>query len=78
MAQNRKVYHVVPDAGAEAWVVSQEGGKFRREFPKKDEAVDFAKARARGEEPSQVKVHKANGNMEYESTYGSDPQESPG
>jgi hypothetical protein len=29
-----------------------------------------AKERARGQEPSQVKVHRTDGNMEYESTYG--------
>lgn len=77
MASDRTVYHVVPDASGDGWVVSQERGDFRREFQKKDEAVDFAKERARGQEPSQVKVHKADGNMEYESTYGEDPRRSP-
>jgi hypothetical protein len=77
MATNRTVYHVVPNASAEAWVVSQEKGEFRQEFDTKDEAVEFAKERARGQEPSQVKVHKQDGNMEYESTYGDDPARSP-
>ena len=77
MASDRTVYHVVPDAGAEAWIVSQENGEFRGEFETKQEAVDFAKARAREQEPSQVKVHKSDGNMEYESTYGEDPRQSP-
>jgi hypothetical protein len=74
----RKVYHVVPNSSAEKWVVSQENAEFRREFDTKEEAVQFAKERARGEEPSQVKVHKKDGNMEYESTYGDDPVRSPG
>jgi hypothetical protein len=70
MASNRTVYHVVPNASGEKWVVSQESGSYKQEFATKKEAEDFAKERARGQEPSQVKVHKADGNMEYESTYG--------
>ena len=77
MAQDRTVYHVVPNSSAERWVVSQENAEFRREFDTKEEAVEFAKERARGQEPSQVKVHKKDGNMEYESTYGDDPRRSP-
>jgi hypothetical protein len=79
MASDRTVYHVVPDAGATRWVVSIENDdSFREEFDTKEEAVQAAKSRARGEEPSQVKVHRSDGNMEYESTYGEDPRRSPG
>ena len=79
MASNRKVYHVVPNADQSRWVVSMENdNKFREEYNTKQEAVDAAKGRARGEEPSQVKVHSQDGNMEYESTYGDDPARSPG
>jgi hypothetical protein len=74
----RKVYHVSPDAAAERWVVSQENAEFRREFDRKEEAVDFAKERAQEAELGQVKVHRKDGNMEYESTYGEDPTNSPG
>jgi hypothetical protein len=77
MASNRTVYHVVPNASGDAWVVSQENGEFRQEFRTKDEAVEFAKERARKQEPAQMKVHKQDGNMEYESTYGDDPARSP-
>jgi hypothetical protein len=78
MANDRTVYHVVPNAAADRWVVSREGeSEFREEYPTKDAAVNAAKERARGEEPSQVKVHKQDGNMDYESTYGSDPTRSP-
>lgn len=79
MAQtkDRVVYHVVPNSSAEKWVVSQENAEFRKEFETKEEAVQFAKERARNEELGQVKVHKKDGNMEYESTYGDDPQRSP-
>jgi hypothetical protein len=78
MAKNRTVYHVVPNANADHWVVSQESNdSFREEYRTKEEAVNAAKERARGQEPSQVKVHKQDGNMEYESTYGEDPSRSP-
>lgn len=78
MARDRTVYHVVPDASATRWVVSRENDSFREEFDTKEEAVQAAKSRARGEEPSQVKVHTKDGNMEYESTYGEDPRRTPG
>jgi hypothetical protein len=75
--KDRVVYHVVPNSSAEKWVVSQENAEFRREFETKDEAVKFAKERAQAAELGQVKVHKKDGNMEYESTYGDDPRRSP-
>lgn len=79
--KTREVYHVVPDASAEHWVVSQENAEFRKEFDTKEEAVEFAKERGRSAEQrghnGQVKVHKKDGNMEYESTYGDDPERSP-
>ena len=78
MATNRTVYHVVPNSSADEWVISRENDdSFREQYRTKEEAVDAAKARARGAEPSQVKVHRADGNMEYESTYGEDPRRSP-
>jgi hypothetical protein len=75
--KERVVYHVVPNSSGEKWVVSQERAEFRREFETKEEAVQFAKERARKEELGQVKVHKKDGNMEYESTYGDDPRRTP-
>jgi hypothetical protein len=78
MASDRTVYHVVPDASGEQWVVTQENDdSFREEYRTKEEAVDAAKQRARSQEPSQVKVHKHDGNMDYESTYGDDPSRTP-
>ena len=79
MASDRVVYHVVPNADASRWVVSiEKNDTFREEYETKAAAVEAAKARARNVEPSQVKVHKSDGNMEYESTYGDDPASSPG
>ena len=78
MPSNRTVYHVVPNASADAWVVSEENNEtFREEYRTKEEAVQAAKERARGQEPAQVKVHKSDGNMDDESTYRGDPMRSP-
>jgi len=78
MASNRTVYHVVPNASGERWVISKEDNQsFREEYDTKEQAVEAAKSRARQEEPSQVKVHGSDGNMQYESTYGDDPARSP-
>jgi uncharacterized membrane protein YkoI len=73
----RVVYHVVPDASGERWVVSQENASHRTEHDTKEEAVKEAKRLAQEAELGQVKVHKKDGNMEYESTYGDDPREYP-
>ena len=75
--KERVVYHVVPNSSGERWVVSQENAEFRREFDTKEEAVEFAKERAKSAELGQIKVHKQDGNMEYENTYGEDPRRSP-
>jgi hypothetical protein len=74
----RVVYHVVPDASGDKWLVSQENASYRTEHETKDEAVKEAKRLAQEAELGQVKVHKKDGNMEYESTYGEDPRRSPG
>jgi len=75
--KERTVYHVVPNASGERWVVSQENAEFRKEFDTKEEAEEFAKTRAREAGLGQVKVHRKDGNMDYESTYGEDPRRTP-
>ena len=76
-ANGRVVYHVVPNSSAEKWVVSQENADYRSEHDTKEEAVQEARRLAKQAELGQIKVHKKDGNMEYESTYGQDPPESP-
>lgn len=75
--QEREVYHVSPNASAEKWVVTKENADFRREFNRKEEAEEFAREQARAARPGQLKVHTKDGNMEYESTYGEDPERTP-
>ncbi len=76
--KERVVYHVTPNASGERWVVSEERAEFRREFDTKEDAERFAKDRAQQASLAQVKVHKKDGNMDYESTYGEDPRDIPG
>ena len=46
MASNRTVYHVVPDASGDKWLVTQEGSdSMRKVFERKAEAVLTAKVR---------------------------------
>ena len=78
MENNRTVYHVVPSGDGKAWIVAQKDGGFKQEFRAKEQAVKTAEEMAREQEPSQVKVHGADGDIEYESTYGEDPARSPG
>ncbi|HEX5714858.1 MAG TPA: DUF2188 domain-containing protein [Thermoanaerobaculia bacterium] len=75
--KERTVYHVVPNSSAEKWLVSQENATFRKEFDTKEEAIEEARRLAQAAELGQIKVHKKDGNMEYESTYGEDPPEYP-
>jgi Uncharacterized protein conserved in bacteria (DUF2188) len=77
MAPNRTVYHVVPDTSRERWLVTEENAEFREEFRTKSEAVAAAKHYARSHELSQVKVHRGDGKIEYESTYANDPKRTP-
>lgn len=67
----------MPDARGDKWLVTMENSNaFREEYRTKEEAVT-ANERAREQERSQVKVHKSDGNIDYESTYGDDPRQSP-
>ncbi len=69
----RTVFHVATRDGK--WVVTREhhpDGEFDS-FETKDEAVTRARSEARKQLPSQVKVHRADGTLENEFTYGADP-----
>jgi hypothetical protein len=78
MATARTVYHVVPNASNDAWIVTLEkNNSFGQEYPTKAQAIEAAKELALEQEPSQVKVHGQDGSMEYESTYGEEPAHIP-
>ncbi|HWC73143.1 MAG TPA: DUF2188 domain-containing protein [Gemmatimonadales bacterium] len=69
----RTVFHVATRDGK--WVVTREGypsGEFDS-FETKPEAVERARREAQQQQPSQVKIHRTDGSIETEFTYGGDP-----
>jgi len=74
----RAVYYVAThDDGG--WKVQKEKSKRAlSKHEKKNEAVAKAKAVAKNNEPSQVVVHKADGTIQTEYTYGDDPKKKKG
>lgn len=71
----RKSYHVVP-SGAQ-WDVKL-SGVVQATKDTKEMAVEWAIATAKQNKPSQVVVHKKDGTIETEYTYGDDPFPPPG
>jgi hypothetical protein len=75
--QERLVLHVIFDG--DDWMVKGEGGGAASStHGSKDEAVAAAVARARDAGLGQVKIHKRNGSLEEERTFGDDPRRTPG
>ena len=71
MSQMQTVYHVVPNTSGTQWIIVMENSSaFRQEHRTKDHAVNAADELAREQEPSRIKVHNRNGDMEYERAYG--------
>ena len=71
----RSVYRVVPDG--DDWVVKKDGAVLSRHSTKQP-AIDSAIAKALANQPSQVVVHRKDGTIETEWTYGDDPYPPPG
>lgn len=69
----RYVLHVVPN-NPSGWAVKEAGAsRPLQTFTTKQPATDWAVARAKANQPSQVVVHRSDGTIEFEWTYGSDP-----
>lgn len=66
----RKVYHVVP-AGSD-WQVKHQGAVISTHRTK-EAAVDAGRRVAIASQPSQLVIHKSDGTIETEYTYGDDP-----
>jgi len=66
----RKVYRVVPHQGN--WAVTHNGYVVSTHILKEN-AVTAGQTVAKANQPSQLVVHRADGTIEYEYTYGSDP-----
>jgi hypothetical protein len=73
----RVTYHVTPYVNG--WQVKPEGIDGREVLvDNKDNAVSHAKDLAKEHELGQVIVHKGDGTIETEFTYGEDPRNIPG
>lgn len=68
----RTVYHVVPGDGE--WKVERVGGeRASGVFGNKSDAVDRARELAKNSTPGQIVIHKQDGTIQTEHTYGDDP-----
>lgn len=66
----RKQYHVVPNGAY--WAVKT-GGAVVSSHHTKQAAIDSGITVARANQPSQLIIHRADGTIEDERTYGNDP-----
>jgi hypothetical protein len=73
----RTIFTVGPAVG-EGWEVSGNGQNSMKHFERKNEALKWARQTARQSQPSQLRVKGANGRIQTEYTYGSDPRETKG
>lgn len=65
----RKRYHLVPDG--KDWKLEVEGAqRATRRFDKKKKGLKASPGIARGSEPSQLIVHRQDGTIQEERTYG--------
>lgn len=73
----RTTYDVSPD-GPNRWTINKRGQGPVDSFERKREAVSSARKLAKAQKPSQVVVHKRDGSIGFEFTYGDDPFPSEG
>lgn len=77
-AKMRKVYHVVPNPKG-GWLVKEQNNKNpSARTDRKPDAVKRAKELAKKAKLGQVIVHKKNGQIQTEYTYGKDPKSTKG
>lgn len=66
----RNVYHVVPEGMN--WQVKFEG-RVQGTYILKSQAIESGRLKAKANTPSQLVVHRSDGTIEVEWTYGEDP-----
>lgn len=70
MVANRKIYFVSPSSGS--WVVTHQDRTLST-HRLKDAAVTEGRRVAKANAPSQLRVMRADGTIEFENTYENDP-----
>lgn len=74
---NRKVLHVLPHG--DDWAVKPEGAQRASSIHDcKDDAINRARDLAKGAPLGQIIIHKGDGTIQTEHTYGKDPRKYPG
>ena len=73
----RKVYHVVPDG--DRWKVELEGAeRASATADRKEDAIQRGKELAKSGKLGQIIIHKQDGTIQTEYTYGEDPRRHKG
>ena len=79
---DRTVYHLVHKNGDDRWHLNQVGGKGISSWGTKTEAVSegerLGHEHQRRGELAQLVIHRQDGSIEKEYTYGEDPRRTPG
>lgn len=71
----RSVYHVVPDKNTGDWKLKKQGSdRALKTFDNKQDAIDRGRQIAKYQELGQLKIHKQDGTLQTEYTYGKDPK----
>jgi len=74
MPKKRKTYHVVPDKDKGDWAVKPEGAeRATSRHPTQKEAIEKARSIAENQPLGQIVIHKSDGTIREERTYGKDP-----
>jgi len=74
----REVYHVVPNPKGGWFVKREKVEQPVAEWPNKRQAIGIAKKLAKRAELGQVIIHKRDGKIQREYTYGKDPRVTKG
>ena len=78
MAKKRDVYHVTPSSNG-GWNVKKEGNqRASGHYDRKTDAIARGKELAKKSALGQIKIHKQDGKIQTEYTYGNDPRSSKG
>ena len=73
----RTVFHLTPHVNG--WQLKEQGSTQREVLvDNKDRALELARERAKDAGLAQVIVHKQDGTIQEEFTYGDDPRSTPG
>lgn len=75
----REKYHLTHNDEKDSWDLKKEGNqRATRSFDTKEEAVKKSPEIVRRQGLSQLKIHKQDGRIQEERTYGKDPEKYPG